>query len=62
MKYRIIIWLKSNHYGDMSKIEHDMDQEDSIDTLLNTYKKAGKTGHTVLNVQYYEVIEDDADV
>ena len=62
MKYRIIIWLKSNHYGDFSKVEHDMDQEDSIDTLLTTYKKTGKAGHTVVNVQYYEVIEEDDDV
>tara|TARA_R100000935_G_scaffold30908_1_gene51372 strand:- start:672 stop:860 length:189 start_codon:yes stop_codon:yes gene_type:complete len=62
MKYKIIIWLKSNHFGDMSKVEHDMEQNDSIDTLLNVYRNVGQDGHTVVNVQYYEVIEDDDDV
>ena len=62
MKYQIIIWLKSNLYGDFSKVEHTMDQNDSIDTLLNVYRNTGAAGHTVVNVQYYEVIEEDADV
>jgi len=46
----------------MSKVEHDMEQNDSIDTLLNVYRNVGQDGHTVVNVQYYEVIEDDDDV
>ena len=62
MKYQIIIWLKSNHYGDFSKVEHTMNQDDSIDTLLNVYRNTGAAGHTVVNVQYYEVIEEDTDV
>jgi len=61
MKYKIIIWLKSNLYGDFSKVEHTMNEDVSIDTVLNLYRKTGAGGHTVVNVQYYEVIEDDDD-
>jgi len=58
MNYKLIMYLTSNHYGNTSKTEINLQEGESIDRVIERYKKIGKEGHTL---QHLTMHEDDND-
>ena len=52
------MYLTSNHYGNTSKTEINLEEGESIDRVIERYKKIGKEGHTL---QHLTMHEDDDD-
>jgi|TARA_R110002126_G_scaffold275315_1_gene420677 hypothetical protein len=61
MKYKLIMYLTSNHYGNTSKTEINLEEGESIDRLIKHFTKIGKEGHTLQHLTMHEAWEDDDD-
>ena len=61
MKYKLIMYLTSNHYGNTSKTEINLEEGESIDRLIKHFSKIGKEGHTLQHLTMHEALEDDDD-
>jgi len=61
MKYKLIMYLTSNHYGNTSKTEINLEEGESIDRLIKHFTKIGKEGHTLQHLTMHEALEDDDD-
>ena len=59
MKYKLIMYLTSNHYGNTSKTEINLEEGESIDRVIERYKKIGKEGHTLQHLTMHEDDDDD---
>ena len=61
MKYKLTMYLTSNHYGNTSPTTIDMEEGDSIDRIVEHFKKVGKEGHTLQCLTLFGNLEEDDD-
>jgi len=61
MKYKLTMYLTSNHYGNTSPTTIDMEEGDSIDRLVKHFTKVGKEGHTLQHLTLQQNLDEEDD-
>jgi hypothetical protein len=61
MKYKLTMYLTSNHYGNTTPTTVDIDEGDSIDRLVKHFTKVGKEGHTLQHLTLQQNLDEEDD-
>jgi len=61
MKYKLIMYLTSNHYGNTTPTTINMEEGDSIDRVIKHFTKIGKEGHTLQHLTMHEANDEEED-
>ena len=61
MKYKLTMYLTSNHYGNTTPTTIDMEEGDSIDRLVKHFTKVGKEGHTLQHLTLQQNLDEEDD-
>ena len=61
MKYKLTMYLTSNHYGNTTPTTVDIDEGDSIDRLVKHFTKIGKEGHTLQHLTLQQNLDEEDD-